>query len=118
MRRRTALRRGYSQPMQSTPSEAVSRREQLEELVPGTGWRAQFDRGAWAALSQGAPGTWSWTRAAMTLVAAAALVVVLYLAVDRSIDWVIGVAIAYAILLWRARTVHASYLGRSKEAAP
>ena len=58
------------------------------------------------ALSQGAPGTWSWSHAVTTFVVAAVLVVVLYLAVDNSIDWVIGIALAYALLLWRARTVH------------
>ncbi len=99
--------------MESRKDRAASRRTQLEELVPGSGLRVQFDRGAWGALSQGAPGTWSWGRAALTLAVAAALVVVLYLAVDHSIDWVIGIAIAYAILFWRARTVHAGYLKRS-----
>ena len=77
----------------------------------------EIDRGAWMALSQGAPGTWSWARAAMTLGLAAVLVVVLYLAVDSSIDWVIGIAIAYVIFLWRARTVHTQYLTRSEGVA-
>src|SRR4051812_34332061 len=63
-----------------------SRRAALEELAPGSGIVPQIDRGAWMALSQGAPGTWSWGRAAITLGLAAVLVVVLYLAVDSSID--------------------------------
>jgi hypothetical protein len=90
-----------------------ARRAELEELVPGSGWRVQFDRGAWSALSQGAPGTWSWGRAAITLALAAVLVIVLYLEVDDSVDWVIGIAIAYALILWRARVAHAAYLRRA-----
>ena len=85
--------------------------------MPGSGWRVQFDRGAWGALSQGEPGTWSWGRAATTLAVAVVFVVILFLAVDSSIDWVIGIAIAYAIILWRARAVHARYLRRSEEVA-
>jgi CHASE2 domain-containing sensor protein len=90
-----------------------SRRTELEELVPGTGLGAQIDRGAWMALSQGAPGTWSWPRAAATFALAAVLVAILYVAVDSSIDWVIGIAIAYGLLLWRARSVHVEYLRRT-----
>ena len=99
--------------MENHQDPVKERRAELEELVPGSGVRAQIDRGAWMALSQGAPGTWSWAKAGATFVVAAALVVILYLSVDSSIDWVIGVAIAYGLLLWRARTVHTEYLKRT-----
>ena len=99
--------------MDSRQDGSASRREELEELVPGSGVGAQIDRGAWMALSQGAPGTWSWSHAGMTFGVAAVLVAILYAAVDSSIDWVIGIALAYAVLLWRARTVHAAYLRRA-----
>ena len=99
--------------MHSGEDLAAARRAELEELVPGSGLRVQFDRGAWSALSQGAPGSWSWSRAGMTFGLAAVLVLILYLAVDSSIDWVIGIAVAYALLLWRARTVHTEYLSRT-----
>ncbi len=89
------------------------RRAELEELVPGSGIGAQIDRGAWMALSQGAPGTWSWGRAVATFVLAAVLMVILHFAVDSSIDWVIAVAFAYGLLLWRARTTHLRYLKRA-----
>ena len=102
--------------MESRQEPASARRAELEELVPGTGLRVQFDRGAWGALSQGSPGTWSWGRAALTLAVAAVFVAIFYAVVDSSIDWVIGLAIAYAILLWRARTAHTAYLRRTGRA--
>ena len=102
--------------VESRRDSAAARRAELEELVPGSGLRVQFDRGAWGALSQGAPGTWSWGRAAMTLAVAAVFVAIFYAVVDSSIDWVIGLAIAYLILLWRARTVHTGYLRRTRGA--
>jgi hypothetical protein len=98
--------------MSSREDPAASRRAQLEELVPGSGFRVQVDRGAWAALSQGSPGTWSWGRAALTIGLSLAVAAVVYLTVYRSIDWVIGLAVAYALLLWRARAVHGNYLRR------
>lgn len=73
----------------------------------------QLDRGAWAALSQGSPGTWSWGKATLTIGLSLAAAAVVYLTVYSSVDWVIGLAVAYALLLWRARTVHADYLRRS-----
>jgi hypothetical protein len=100
--------------MDSRQDRSASRREELEELVPGSGIGAEIDRGAWMALSQGAPGTWSWRRAGTTFGVAAVLVAILYAAVDSSIDWVIGIALAYALLFWRARTVHAAYLNRTE----
>lgn len=89
-----------------------ARREELEDLVPGSGVRVQLDRGAWAALSQGKPGTWSWGRAALTILLSFAAGLVIYLTVYTELPWLVGLALAYAYLLWRARTVHAEYLRR------
>jgi len=90
-----------------------ARRAELEELAPGTGLLARFDRGAWAALSQEAPGSWSWPRASGTIVLAAVAALVVYVTVYNDLAWVFGLAIAYALLLWRARVAHAEYLRRS-----
>jgi NADH:ubiquinone oxidoreductase subunit H len=38
--------------------------------------------------------------------------IVIYLTVYREVAWLIGLALAYAVLLWRARRVHADYLDR------
>jgi hypothetical protein len=89
------------------------RRSQLEDLVPGSGLRVQLDRGAWSALSQGAPGTWSWPKAALTVCLSIGVAIVIYLTVYPEIAWLIGLAVAYAFLLWRARTVYAEYLSRT-----
>jgi len=97
---------------QDRGARAGGRRSQLEGLVPGRGLQAQLDRGAWAALSQGAPGTWSWPRAALTIALSIAVAIVLYITVYPQLAWVIGLVVAYALLLWRARKVHAEYLGR------
>lgn len=90
-----------------------ARREELEELVPGSGLQAMIDRGAWSAMSQEAPGTWSWGRAVGTMALAAVVAAILFVTVSSAVDWVVGLAIAYAVLLWRARVVHAEYLRRS-----
>jgi hypothetical protein len=90
-----------------------ARRAELEELAPGTDLRARIDRGAWAAFSQEAPGTWSWPRAAGTIVLAAVVALIVFVTVYSDVAWVIGLALAYALLLWRARAVHSAYLRRS-----
>jgi hypothetical protein len=91
---------------------AGGRRAELENLAPGTGVRVLFDRGAWSALSQGAPGTWSWSKAVLTIGLSIGVAIVIYLTVYREVAWLIGLALAYAVLLWRARRVHADYLDR------
>ena len=90
-----------------------ARRAELEELVPGSGLQAMIDRGAWSAMSQEAPGTWSWPRAIATLALAAIVAAIIFVTVSSEVDWVVGLAIAYALLLWRARVAHAAYLRRS-----
>lgn len=90
-----------------------ARRAELEQLVPGDGFMARLDRGAWSALSQGAPGTWSWPKTAATVVLGAVAALIVYLTIYRDVAWVVGLGIAYAILFWRARVVHAEYLRRT-----
>lgn len=90
----------------------AERRAELERLVPGTDLRARLDRGAWAALSQGAPGTWSWRKAALTIGLSAIVAAIVFVTIYDDPAWLVGLGIAYAILLWRARTVHAEYLSR------
>jgi hypothetical protein len=94
-------------------ARAGGRRAELQELVPGSGLQVQLDRGAWAALSQEAPGVWSWPRAALTIGLGVGAAIIVYLTVYPEIAWVIGLALAYAFLLWRARKAHADYLRRS-----
>jgi hypothetical protein len=67
------------------------------------GW---IDRGAWLAMSQGERGTWSWPKAVATLVIAAILGVVIYAAAFSEPAFLVCLAIAYAFVLWRARTVY------------
>ncbi len=106
--------------MDNLPSVALfenrgpARRAELEELAPGSSLWAMIDRGAWSALSQEAPGTWSWTRAMATFALAAVVAAIIFFTVYSQVDWVIGLVIAYALLLWRARTANAAYLRRSE----
>ena len=65
-----------------------------------------IDRGAWLALSQGEPGTWSWPKAIATLVIAAIAGVVIYATTFAEPAFLIGLVIAYALVLWRARSVY------------
>ena len=67
------------------------------------GW---IDRGAWLALSQGDAGTWSWPKAMATIVIAGIAGVVIYATVFSEPAFLIGLAIAYALVLWRARSVY------------
>ena len=89
---------------------AGGRQAELERLAPGGGILPRLDRGAWAALSQGSPGTWSWPRALGTVAVALAVAVVIYLTVYREPAFVIGLALVYAFLIYRARAVHERYL--------
>jgi hypothetical protein len=92
---------------------AGGRQADLERLAPGRGILARIDRGAWAALSQGAPGTWSWGRALATVALAMACGVVIYLTVYREPAFLVGLALVYAYLIYRARAAHERYRRRA-----
>jgi uncharacterized membrane protein YccC len=94
---------------------AGGRQAELERLAPGGGLAARLDRGAWAALSQGSPGTWSWARAIGTVALAAVAAVVIYLTFFQEPAFLIGLGLAYAFLLYRARSVHERYLRREAD---
>src|SRR6266487_1951182 len=91
-----------------------TRQAELERLVPGSGIGARIDRGAWSALSQGAPGAWSWPRALVTVGLAMALGVVIYFTIYREPAFMVGLALVYGFLLFRARTIPQRY-GRRGE---
>ena len=82
------------------------------ELVPGTGLRAWFDRGAWGATGQGRPGTWSWPRAIGQMAIALVLITVLVIVFDTGPASIAGLAIAYVWFILRARSLHRDYLER------
>jgi hypothetical protein len=84
-------------------------RGERKRIAPGGGIGARLDRGAWAALSQGAAGTWSWPRALGTIAVGLAVAVVIYLTVYREPAFLIGLALAYAVLVYRARTIDRRY---------
>jgi hypothetical protein len=65
-----------------------------------------IDRGAWLAMSQGEPGTWSWPKAVATLVIAGILGVVIYATAFDEPAFLVCLAIAYAVVLWRARSAY------------
>jgi hypothetical protein len=99
------------------PRRAPSPRQaELERLVPGGGLGARLDRGAWSALSQGTPGKWSWPRAVGTVALAMAIGVVIFLTVYRELSFLVGLALAYGFLLYRARTIDRRYRGRGERA--
>jgi hypothetical protein len=88
------------------------RQAELARLSPGTGIGARLDRAAWSALSQGAPGTWSWPKALGTVGVAMVLAVVIYVTFYRELAFVIGLGLVYGYLLLRARVVHQRYVHR------
>jgi hypothetical protein len=88
------------------------RRARQRELVPD-GRLAWVDRGAWAAMAQEEPGVWLWPRAIATVASAMVLAVVLFFALDLGWPFLVGLAIAYGFLLWRARVVHNRYVERT-----
>jgi hypothetical protein len=92
---------------------AQGRQADLERLAPGTGIGARLDRAAWSALSQGAPGTWSWPRALGTVVLAMVLAVVIYLTIYHEPAFVVGLALVYGYLLVRARVLHERFTRRA-----
>jgi hypothetical protein len=89
------------------------RRRELAAAVPGSGFAAWFDRSAWSAMAQESPAEFSWPRAVATVIAAVGISAVLFAVGFFDLAVVVGIAIAYAILLWRAHRVHRSYLARA-----
>jgi hypothetical protein len=72
---------------------------------------ARFDRTAWAAMAQGDdPARFSWPRALVTIGAGVALALIIYATFFESISFVVGLAVAYLFLLWRAWTLHARHV--------
>jgi hypothetical protein len=73
------------------------------------GLGARLDRGAWAALSQPPTGGWSWSRAIITIVAAMACAMVIYLTIYSEPAFIVALAVVYVILVFRARTIPLRY---------
>ncbi len=93
-------------------SETARGRGGIELVASKTGLGARLDRGAWAALSQPQDG-WSWSRAIVTVVAAMACAVIIYLTVYPEPAFIIALAVVYVILVFRARTIPLRYGGSS-----
>ena len=91
-----------------------SRQRQLERLSPGSSLGARLDRGVWLALSQGPPGCWSWPRALGTAGLSMALGVVIFLTAYREPAFLVGLAIAYALVIGRAYRAHRRFLERER----
>jgi hypothetical protein len=85
------------------------RRAQLSGVVPERGPVAWFDRGAWYAMAQDDPSRFSWPKAMVTIAAGIALALVIYATFFHSLSFVVGLGVAYLILLIRAYTVHVRY---------
>ena len=86
------------------------RRERLAGAVPERGFFAWFDRGAWAAMAQDDPARFNWRNALLTIGAGIALAVIIYLTFFQSPSFVVGLALAYLVLIWRAHRVHVRYV--------
>jgi len=91
---------------------AGSRQAELERLSPGSSLGARLDRGVWMALSQGPPESWSWPRALGTAAVSIAIGVVIFLAAYREPAFLVGLALAYALVIGRARGAHRRFLER------
>jgi hypothetical protein len=89
-----------------------SRQDELQRLSPGSSLGARLDRGAWLALSQGHPGSWSWPRALGTAALSMALGVVIFLTAYREPAFLVGLAIAYGLVIGRAYGAHRRFLER------
>ncbi len=85
--------------------------EGIELAASKTGLGARLDRGAWAALSQPQDGGWSWSRAIVTIVAAMACAVIIYLTVYPEPAFIVALAVVYVVLVFRARTIPLRYGG-------
>jgi hypothetical protein len=80
------------------------------DFGPGAlGW---IDRGCWLALSQDELGTWSWPKAIATFVIAAIVGVVVYATAFEEPAFLVGLAVAYALVYWRARSAYEHTLTR------
>jgi hypothetical protein len=101
---------GVSLDEPNAPTE--SPRTQLERLSPGSGIGARLDRGAWMALSQREPESWSWGRALATAAISLALGVVIFFTAYREPAFLAGLALAYALVIGRAYGAHRRFLGR------
>ncbi len=82
----------------------------MEEATAGLGVAGWIDRGAWAAMAQDDPATFSWQRALITVVAGIVLALVIYATFFESVSFVVGLAVVYAITLWRAYSLHNRYV--------
>lgn len=69
-----------------------------------------LDRAAWKAMAQEDPARFSWPRALLTVGAGIVLAMIIYATFFPSITFVVGLAVAYAFLLWRAHSVHIRHL--------
>lgn len=88
---------------------AEERRRRLDAVLePGVlGW---IDRGAWSAMAQDDPARFSWAKALVTVVAGIVIALVIYATFFESVIFVVGLAVVYAIALWRARSLHDRYV--------
>jgi hypothetical protein len=94
------------------PPPRNPRHAELERLSPGSSLGARLDRGAWLALSQGPPESWSWARALGTAALSIAAGVVIFLTAYREPAFLGGLALAYALVIARAHRAHRRFLGR------
>jgi hypothetical protein len=100
----------------SMADKRAERRRQMEQIAPGSGVRAFFDRGAWNAAGQTEPGKWSWPRATLQMLAAFAVLFALSLVVEVGIPTFVGLGIAYVLLLARGYALHRRFVrGRAAD---
>lgn len=92
------------------------RRRRLSGAVPERGFLGWLDRSAWAAMAQEDPARFNWRNALLTIGAGIVLAVIIYLTFFESPSFVVGLAVAYLFLLWRAHRVHVRYV-RSRAGA-
>jgi hypothetical protein len=108
---------GYADPVASADQRdgaSGSRQDELQRLSPGSSLGARLDRGVWLALSQGQPGSWSWPRALGTAALSIALGVVIFLTTYREPAFLVGLAIAYGLVIARAYGAHRRFLERER----
>jgi hypothetical protein len=87
------------------PSRDQMRRWQ-QQVAPGKGLRARFDRGAWTAAGQSDPSRFDWSRALMQVALTVALLAALVLVLDADITALIGGTLGYSALIARAHRLH------------
>jgi hypothetical protein len=88
------------------------RQSDLERLSPGSSLGARLDRGVWLALSQGPPGSWSWSRALGTAALSVAIGIVIFVTAYREPAFLAGLVLAYALVIARAYRAHQRFLER------